>query len=151
MNEIKKWRKNADLTQSELATIIEADLRTVEAWEQETRKPPRYAEKLLIEKLMDITEKTMEKNMKKEAAKAPKDENGKKAIISWVTIEEHSGDEFIECFSTMKEAIEDLEHYPSNKKYVTCILCNENENGKPEPWFADRKGNVWADHTPITL
>lgn len=51
MNTIKEARQAAGLTQKQMATDFEIPSRTLEAWEMGERKPPKYVEKLIVEKL----------------------------------------------------------------------------------------------------
>lgn len=48
---IKKYRQDAGLTQAEFSKIFEIPLDTVKGWDSGRRKPPEWAEKLIIEKL----------------------------------------------------------------------------------------------------
>ena len=54
---IKEARQAAGLSQAKMATILEIPKRTIESWETGERKPPAYVEKLIIEKLMQMSEK----------------------------------------------------------------------------------------------
>ena len=54
---IKEARQAAGLSQAKMATILEIPKRTIESWEAGTRKPPVYVEKLIVEKLMQMSEK----------------------------------------------------------------------------------------------
>lgn len=154
MNEIRKWRKNALLTQKEFSDKFEIPLRTVESWEGEKRNPPAYVEKLIVEKLKNITEETLKERARKNMNQMPSDKEGRRPIGTWATIEKHknSDDEFVEKFKTMDAAIENLKHCcEGEESYVAYIICNENDNGEPGPWYEDRKGNVYADHDYITV
>lgn len=51
MNKIKEARKRAGLSQKKMSEILEIPLRTIENWDMGTRNPPKYVEKLIIEKL----------------------------------------------------------------------------------------------------
>lgn len=51
MNEIAKWRKAAGLTQKEMSDIFEIPKRTIENWEQGSREPAPWAEKLVVAEL----------------------------------------------------------------------------------------------------
>lgn len=48
---IKKFRQAAGLTQEEFSKVFEIPLDTVKGWDSGRRKPPEWAEKLIIEKL----------------------------------------------------------------------------------------------------
>ena len=54
---IKEARQAAGLSQAKMATILEIPKRTIESWETGERKPPVYVEKLIVEKLMQMSEK----------------------------------------------------------------------------------------------
>ena len=45
------------LSLAKMATILEIPKRTIESWETGERKPPVYVEKLIVEKLMQMSEK----------------------------------------------------------------------------------------------
>ena len=51
---IKQARLVAGITQKQMSEFFEIPLRTVESWESESRKPPAYVEKLIVEKLMTL-------------------------------------------------------------------------------------------------
>ena len=57
---IKEARHQAGLTQNEMSSFLEIPRRTIEDWEAGKRKPAPWAEKLIIEKLVNI--KKSEKN-----------------------------------------------------------------------------------------
>lgn len=158
MNEIKKWRNNACMTQKEFASKFEIPIRTIENWEEDQRKPPAYVEKLIIEKLKMITEQALPERAKKRMNKLKADENGKRPIGSWATVKKgkHSNDECVECFSTLEQAIEDLLYdcnetdYDKEESHVAYIICND-VNGKPQPWYVDKNGNIECNYDFITL
>ena len=59
---IKEYRQSAGLTQEEFSKLFEIPLDTVKNWDSGRRKPPEWAEKLIIEKLEGmkvITEKVL--------------------------------------------------------------------------------------------
>ncbi len=51
---IKEARKKAGLTQAKMSDLLEIPKRTIEDWDRGISKPPRWAEKLIIEKLEAI-------------------------------------------------------------------------------------------------
>lgn len=51
INKIKEARLNAGLTQAKMAEIFKIPKRTIENWETGSRKPPEWAEILILEKL----------------------------------------------------------------------------------------------------
>ncbi len=51
---IKEARQAAGLTQRQMSELLEIPLRTIENWESESRTPPPYVEKLIVEKLMSM-------------------------------------------------------------------------------------------------
>lgn len=53
---IKEARKAAGLSQAEMSRLFEIPKRTIESWEAGERKPPAYVEKLIVEKLMQMSE-----------------------------------------------------------------------------------------------
>lgn len=53
-NMIKEARKNAGLTQKEFSEIFEIPIDVVKSWDSGRRKPPAWAEKLIVEKLNRI-------------------------------------------------------------------------------------------------
>ena len=48
---IKEYRKSAGLTQKEFSEMFEIPIDVVKSWDSARRKPPEWAEKLIIEKL----------------------------------------------------------------------------------------------------
>lgn len=55
-NKIKEKRKSVGLTQHQFSVIFEIPLDTVKNWDSGRRKPPEWAEKLIIEKLERLKE-----------------------------------------------------------------------------------------------
>lgn len=51
---IKEARIEAGLTQQHMSELLEIPLPTIKKWETEVRKPPVWAEKLIIEKLQGM-------------------------------------------------------------------------------------------------
>lgn len=51
---IKRARQRAGLSQKELSELLEVPKRTIENWDNGSRKPPKWVEKLIIEKLERI-------------------------------------------------------------------------------------------------
>ena len=51
---LKESRQAAGLTQAEFSKLFEIPLDTVKNWDTGRRKPPEWAEKLIIEKLNAI-------------------------------------------------------------------------------------------------
>ena len=54
---IKEARQAAGLSQAKMSKLFDIPTRTIENWESGTRKPPAYVEKLIVEKLMQMSEK----------------------------------------------------------------------------------------------
>lgn len=54
---IKKYRMEAGLTQAMMSELFEIPKRTIESWEMGIRVPPKYVEKLVIEKLQQLAAK----------------------------------------------------------------------------------------------
>ena len=55
---IKEARIAAGLTQAQFSKIFEIPIDVVKSWDAGRRKPPTWAEKLIIEKLNKISETT---------------------------------------------------------------------------------------------
>lgn len=55
---IKESRKSAGLTQSQFSDIFEIPLDVVKSWDSGRRKPPGWAEKLIIKELERMKETT---------------------------------------------------------------------------------------------
>ncbi|MDO5399025.1 MAG: helix-turn-helix domain-containing protein [bacterium] len=53
-NKIKNARQKAGLTQKAMSELFGIPKRTIENWDMGLRKPPHWAERLLIEKLEQI-------------------------------------------------------------------------------------------------
>ena len=51
LNDIKRARMLAGISQAQMSKLLDIPLRTIENWETGDRKPPAYVEKLVIEKL----------------------------------------------------------------------------------------------------
>lgn len=51
INKIKEARVKAGLTQAKMAEVFKIPKRTIENWETGSRKPPEWAEILILEKL----------------------------------------------------------------------------------------------------
>lgn len=51
---IKEARTACGLTQRQMSGLFEIPLRTIESWESESRTPPPYVEKLIVEKLLTM-------------------------------------------------------------------------------------------------
>lgn len=69
INKIKEARVNAGLTQAKMAEIFKIPKRTIENWETGSRKPPEWAEILVIDKLRNISEDIMDLLINKEVTK----------------------------------------------------------------------------------
>lgn len=55
-NMIKEYRKSSGLTQKQFAELFEIPIDVVKSWDSGRRKPPGWAEKLIIEKLERMKE-----------------------------------------------------------------------------------------------
>lgn len=53
-NMIKDYRKAAGLTQKEFSELFEIPIDVIKSWDAGRREPPKWAEKLIIEKLEQI-------------------------------------------------------------------------------------------------
>lgn len=54
MTSIKEYRKKAGLTQVEFSKLFKIPIDVVKSWDSGRRKPPEWAELLIIEKLENI-------------------------------------------------------------------------------------------------
>ena len=54
-NKIKEARQNAGLTQKAMSDLLEIPKRTLESWEMGERNPAKWVEKLILEKLQNIS------------------------------------------------------------------------------------------------
>lgn len=61
MNAIKEARLRAGLTQQQMSDRLGIPKRTIENWEGGQRSCPEWAERLILEKLMQLTEERAEK------------------------------------------------------------------------------------------
>lgn len=52
--QIKEYRQSVGLTQKEFSDLLEIPIDVVKSWDSGRRKPPEWAEKLIIEKLSTI-------------------------------------------------------------------------------------------------
>ena len=55
-NPIKEARKSIGITQRKLSERLEIPLRTIENWERGFSSPPKYVEKLIVEKILSLGE-----------------------------------------------------------------------------------------------
>ena len=62
MNEFKKARHAAGLTQLEMSKRMQIPKRTIESWEGDVRHPPQYVKRFLLNELADIAEEVSEKD-----------------------------------------------------------------------------------------
>lgn len=53
---LKALREGMGLTQQKMAELLEIPPRTIENWEAGSREPPKYVQKLIIEKLKRAVE-----------------------------------------------------------------------------------------------
>lgn len=56
--EIKKHRQAAGLTQQQFSDIFEIPIDVVKSWDSGRRRPPIWAEKLIVEKLKKMKKTT---------------------------------------------------------------------------------------------
>lgn len=54
MNNIKATREAKEISRAELSRILEIPIRTLENWEGGKNNPPRWAEKLILEKIESL-------------------------------------------------------------------------------------------------
>lgn len=141
MTEIKRWRKNAFLTQAQMAQRLEIPQRTIESWEMGDRSPAPWAEKLIIEKLQQMTQQAMEERARKRANALKSDEDGNRPELTWVTIKRYNDDEFITRHKDMYEAMQQAEE----DEQVALILVNKGTND----FYMDRNGEVFANYDYI--
>lgn len=139
MNNIKFWREKAFLTQQEMSCLLEIPKRTIENWETDIRKPPVYVEKLVVEKLMRITEEVFVKKANKYAATLKSDENGNRPVGSWCVVTSNGYDEFVDLYENMQSALDNIAD-----GYVAYILCNKIDKGL-EAFYTDKNNVVHSD------
>lgn len=53
---IKEARSEVGITQQRMSELLDIPLSTIKKWETEIRKPPEWAEKLIVEKLLSLKE-----------------------------------------------------------------------------------------------
>lgn len=58
MTTIKEARHKAGLSQQKMADLTGIPRRTIEDWERGVRKPPEWAENLIVEKLLQIAKES---------------------------------------------------------------------------------------------
>lgn len=154
-SQIKKWRENAFLSRAEMSRRFEIPIRTLEDWEYGKSNPAVWAEKLIVEKLMSITDEVIRERSKKRMSKLKSDEDGRRPVGSWALIRGRKGDEWHDYFPSMYEAIEEYESLRDDKYFdnlqVAFIICNQTDDGKLESYYCDKNGNVESDYDFITL
>ena len=57
-NPIKEARQAAGLTQKQMSELLEIPKRTIEDWDADKKHPPKWVEKLLVEKLATLKKPT---------------------------------------------------------------------------------------------
>ena len=150
---IKIWRERALMTQQEMSSIFEIPKRTIGNWEDGSRDPAHWAEKLIIEKLMALTEKRYVERLNKDLGRLKSDENGNRPVGSWAVIIQHRYDEFVDLFPDMTTALTfaeqtkgDIIHSEKETIEVAYIACNKTEDGTLSPFYCDRNGTIYGDH-----
>lgn len=138
--EIKRWRKNNNLSQKDMAFKYNIPKRTIENWEGEVNEPADWAKDLLIEKLMDDAEAYCEEKMRVYANECKSDENGKRPVVKWVVIDTDGCNEFMTECKDMRDAL-----IEKDGGQVACILSNQ---GSLE-WYMDRNGEIKSDYMTI--
>lgn len=153
-NHIKMWRDNACITQAEMAYEFEIPKRTIENWEQGVRQPSKWIEKLIVEKLMQLTETNLVERARKRMNAMKSDEDGNRPVGSWALIM-NKDDEFVELYDTMQRAIDAYETFkkgPDAKYYnffhVAYVITNKGVEGS---CYEDREGTLYTDYDSITL
>lgn len=58
MMTIKEARHKAGFSQQKMADVTGIPRRTIEDWERGVRKPPEWAEKLIVDKLLQIAKES---------------------------------------------------------------------------------------------
>lgn len=58
MTKIKEARHKAGLSQQKMADLTGIPRRTIEDWERGVRKPPEWAENLIVAKLLQIAKES---------------------------------------------------------------------------------------------
>lgn len=135
---IKEWREAAMLTQAQMADEFEMPKRTLENWEEGSRQPSAWVEKLIIEKLMRITEEKYEAKAKKVFNTLKKDEDGNRPEIAWIAEEIDGNNCCVWRYNTMADAINDAE----DGMYICCRNVNK---GKADSYM-DEDGNICEDY-----
>jgi len=134
MNEIYKWRSNARLSQAQMCRLFEIPSRTLESWELGERKPPVWAQKLIIEKLRHITQAKLNMAAKKEANRLKSDKDGNRPEAVWVGMTEYGDDAYLERYEDLLDAIQNAEE----GQRVAIMLVNEGTTDA----YEDRDGLV---------
>ena len=137
---IATWRKRAGMTQAEMSKALEIPHRTIADWESGARTPVRWAFKLLIDKLAQMTEQLYERRMLAYVAEALSDANGQRPASSWVVTRHRDG--VVRFFACMADAYRQAD--PGDT--VALIMCNRDDDGHLTPWFEDRAGTVHRQH-----
>ena len=148
MNEqIKKWTKNAYLTQTELAEIFNIPLRTVQSWFLDEREPAPWVADLLIKALVSETEKVLTQKAQEQADRAKSAEDGSRPHLVWVIeIEWNNGfDSELHTYDSFEEGLEEAQYLKSSgdesfRCFGLALLANDSDN-----FFEDRTGYIWSD------
>lgn len=151
---LKKWRINADLTQQEMADLLDCPKRNIENWEQGRSLPPEWSAKLVVEKLMRYIEEEYEENGRIKMDHIKSDRNKKRPVGSWAVISSSkTKNEFIWTYPTMIDAIDEIideEDYRELDVKIAYVICSETDDG-PEPFFTDRSGVVHNEYQYFVL
>lgn len=138
-NIIKMWRENAGMSQDKMAAAFEIPKHTIANWEQGVREPAPWAEKLIVEKLMAITERNAEEDMTARARRAAYE---CKTAIRWAVIESDAYDINETICDNMADAIKKAEaiwnHLADSERdgrtiEVACVvLTNEDDEDEED-------------------
>lgn len=131
-SEIKIWRTNAMMTQQEMSDKLGIPKRTIENWEGGKRSCPEWAERLIVEKLMQLTEERAEKEMQRQANGLKSDEEGNRPLVRWAVVTRGCDDEYLEICKSMQDAIKN-----KGNGDIYCILTN-----KTGDWFIERDADA---------
>lgn len=136
MNEIRKWRENAQLTVERMGTIMKIPKELIRSWEDGTENPPKYVERFVINELKQITDETVRKQACGIMERLKSDEDGNRPEAKWGVITTDGMNEwYYGCDDNIHEAIKLAEQMEGQPAY---IICNKDTLNT----YEDRDGNI---------
>ena len=134
---IKEARLAANLTQVEMSELLEVPVRTIQAWEGGTRVPPGYVEKLVIEKLSNLS---LDKGVKKMRTVI----KGTKTIEEYKELKSRMEELAVQAYEKHRAMCENWNYGGIEKvRFDNELLSIEYESGQCYHYCWDDDGNIF--------